>query len=61
MKSGRPSSDRERYQAFVREGIRADEAMRRSGRGYRAVDVHSYLDAKVAGRPVRRPRLARWR
>jgi predicted transcriptional regulator len=51
----------ERYQAFVRDGIRADEAMLRSGFGYAADDVHAYLEAKVAGRRARRPRPVRWR
>jgi predicted transcriptional regulator len=51
----------ERYQAFLRDGMRADEAMMRSGLGYAADDVHSYLAAKVAGRRVRRPRQVRWR
>ena len=51
----------ERYQAFLRDGIRADEAMLRSGLGYAAADVHAYLQAKVAGRQARRPRPVRWR
>ena len=50
----------ERYQAFLRDGIRADEAMLRSGLGYAAADVHAYLQAKVAGRQARRPRPVRW-
>ena len=51
----------ERYQAFVADGMRADEAMQRSGVGYEADDVHAYLAAMVAGRRVRRPRPVRWR
>ncbi|MBI3373832.1 MAG: hypothetical protein HY017_19070 [Betaproteobacteria bacterium] len=51
----------ERYQDFVREGIRADEAMLRSGLGYAADDVHAYLEAKAAGRCARGPRPVRWR
>ena len=51
----------ERYQAFLRDGVRADEAMLRSGLGYAAQDVHAYLEAKVAGRRARRPRPVRWR
>ena len=51
----------ERYQAFLQDGIRADEAMLRSGLGYAADDVHAYLRAKVAGRRARRPRPVRWR
>lgn len=51
----------ERYQTFLRDGIRADEAMLRSGLGYSSDDVHAYLEAKVAGRRARRPRPVRWR
>lgn len=51
----------ERYQGFLRDGIRADEAMLRSGLGYAADDVHAYLEAKIAGRRTRRPRPVRWR
>jgi predicted transcriptional regulator len=51
----------ERYQAFLQDGVRADEAMLRSGLGYAAADVHAYLEAKVAGRRGRRPRPVRWR
>ena len=51
----------ERYQAFLRDGIGTDEAMLRSGLGYAADDVHAYLEAKVAGRSMRRPRPVRWR
>ena len=51
----------ERYHDFVREGIRADDAMLRSGLGYAADDVHAYLEAKVAGRCAHRPKPVRWR
>ncbi len=51
----------ERYQAFLQDGIRADEAMLRSGLGYTAEDVHAYLEAKITGRRARRPRPVRWR
>jgi predicted transcriptional regulator len=51
----------ERYAAFLQDGVRADEAMLRSGLGYAADDVHAYLEAKIAGRRARRPRPARWR
>lgn len=49
----------ERYRAFLQDGVRADEAMLRSGLGYDADSVHAYLEAKVAGRRARRP--VRWR
>lgn len=50
----------ERYQDFVREGIRADKAMLRSGLGYAADDVHAHLEAKVAGCCALRPKPVRW-
>jgi predicted transcriptional regulator len=51
----------ERYQAFLEDGVKADEAMQRSGLGYAAGDVHAYLTARVAGRAARRPTPIRWR
>jgi predicted transcriptional regulator len=51
----------ERYQAFLQDGVQADEAMMRSGIGYAADDVHACLEAKIAGRGARRPRPVRWR
>lgn len=51
----------ERYQAFLADGMRADEAMQQTGLGYDAEDVHAYLEAKLKGRKVRRPKAARWR
>ena len=51
----------ERYQAFIEEGLQADEAMQRTGLGYAAGDVHDYLAAKVRGRPEGRPKPVRWR
>jgi predicted transcriptional regulator len=51
----------ERYQAFLRDGLRADEAMQQSGVGYEADAVHAYLEARARGRKARRPRATRWR
>ncbi|MDA8109792.1 MAG: hypothetical protein M0015_14350 [Betaproteobacteria bacterium] len=51
----------ERYQAFLDDGVRADEAMQRSGLGYAAADVHAYLAARVEGRAAPRPKPVRWR
>jgi predicted transcriptional regulator len=51
----------ERYQAFIDDGLRADEAMQRSGLGYAAGDVHAYLEAKIQGHAARRPKPVRWR
>lgn len=51
----------ERYQAFLDEGVGADEAMQQSGAGYDAKQVHAYLEAKARGRKPRRPKAVRWR
>ncbi|HEY3075233.1 MAG TPA: hypothetical protein VGJ74_08680 [Burkholderiales bacterium] len=51
----------ERYETFLDDGMRADEAMQQSGLGYEAKDVHAYLEAKARGRAVRRPKAVRWR
>jgi len=51
----------ERYQAFLEEGLRADEAMQQTGLGYEADAVHAYLESRVRGRKTRRPRATRWR
>ena len=51
----------ERYQVFLDDGVRADEAMQRSGLGYAAADVHAYLAVRAEGRAARRPKPVRWR
>jgi predicted transcriptional regulator len=51
----------ERYQAFLADGARADEAMQKSGLGYDAEAVHAYLEARARGATARRPRATRWR
>ncbi|MBK7742206.1 MAG: CopG family transcriptional regulator [Betaproteobacteria bacterium] len=51
----------ERRQRFHDDGRAAVAAMQASGEGYAAADVHRYLDARVAGKPARRPRPVRWR
>jgi len=51
----------ERYQTFLDDGVRADEAMQRSGLGYAAADVHAYLAVRVKGRAARRPKPVGWR
>ena len=50
----------ERYQEFLDDGVRADEAMLRSGLGYAANDVHDYLEARIQGRAGARPKPVRW-
>jgi predicted transcriptional regulator len=51
----------ERYQEFIADGVRADEAMQRSGLGYAANDVHAYVTARARGRASGRPTPVRWR
>ena len=51
----------ERYQAFLEDGVRSDEAMLRSGLGYAAEDVHAYVTGLAGGRAARRPKPVRWR
>lgn len=51
----------ERYQSFLDDAQRADEAMRRSGLGYEAREVHAYIEAKALGRRAKRPKAVRWR
>jgi predicted transcriptional regulator len=51
----------ELHQQFLADAERADAAMQKSGTGYAARDAHAYLEARVAGRRARRPRLLRWR
>ena len=51
----------ERFQAFLKDGRRADAAMLRSGLGYEADHVHKYLATLAAGRKAQRPKPVRWR
>jgi len=51
----------ERCQAFLQEGIQANEAMQKSGLGYEADAIHAYLESRARGRKARRPRAVRWR
>jgi predicted transcriptional regulator len=51
----------ERYERFIEDGMRADEAMQQTGLGYEAGDVHAYLEAKAKRRAARRPKPVRWR
>lgn len=51
----------ERYQQFLEDGVRADEAMQRSGLGYTAGEVHAHLEARIKGHATPRPKPVRWR
>jgi predicted transcriptional regulator len=46
---------------FVSDALAAEKAMLRSGKGYRAEDVHRYMQAKAAGDKPVRPKAKRWR
>jgi len=46
---------------FVADALSAEEAMLRSGKGYRADEVQRYLHAKAAGRKATRPKPKTWR
>jgi predicted transcriptional regulator len=51
----------ERFEGFVADARQADERMQKSGSGYLARDVHSYLKARIAGRNTVRPKPVPWR
>jgi hypothetical protein len=51
----------ERFEQFLAEARQADERMVHGGIGYAAADVHGYLEAKVTGRKVTRPKPVEWR
>lgn len=48
-------------QQFRRDARAADKAMQRSGKGYTASDVHAYIEARLAGKKVKRPLARPWR
>ena len=51
----------ERFEQFVADARQADQRMQEGGQGYAAADVHSYLEAKIAGRKATKPKPAQWR
>ena len=46
---------------FVSEAVSARKAMRKSGTGYRASDVHAYVRARSRGESARKPKAKPWR
>lgn len=50
----------EQRKQYVAAALAAEKAMLRSGKGYLAKDVHSYMKAKAAGRKVSRPKAKAW-
>lgn len=51
----------EQRKAFVAEALAAREDFSRTGKAYALEDVATYLAARSAGQPARRPRAKRWR
>jgi predicted transcriptional regulator len=51
----------EQRKHFVAEALASYEHTQMSGRVYAANDVHRYMQAKVAGPSVRRPKTKTWR
>ena len=51
----------ERRKAFVDSAVAAREQAERSGKGYFLEDIQKECVARLAGKPVRRARLRRWR
>ena len=49
-----------RRKAFVADALAAEREMERTGLAFDFDDVRTYLNAKIAGKPARRPRLKRW-
>lgn len=51
----------ERRAEFVAEAVSARKAMKKSGAGYNAADVHAYLRAKTRGESAPKPKAKPWR
>lgn len=51
----------ERRAGFVAEATAAREQMVKTGKGYDADEVHSYLKARVAGKKTAKPKARSWR
>ncbi|MGQ0654458.1 MAG: hypothetical protein ACT4P4_19700 [Betaproteobacteria bacterium] len=46
---------------FVRDAVASLDEMTRSGLGYDLAESKAYWEARMAGKPAKRPRLKRWR
>lgn len=51
----------ERYEAFLEDALTSERALERTGVHYAATDVFRYMEARAAGKRVRRPRARTWR
>ncbi len=53
--------DAEKYQQFVRDATAADQTMLKTGRGFDFNEARAYLEARMDGKKVARPRQRAWR
>lgn len=51
----------EQRRSFVAEAVRADEEAAKTGECFAAADVHRYLNTKLSGRRIARPKPVSWR
>jgi predicted transcriptional regulator len=50
----------EKRKAFIADAHAAEEEVERTGRVYRAADVHRYMRALASGKKARRPKPVKW-
>lgn len=55
------TSAAERRASFVADAVAARKAMLRSGQGYDANEVHTYLRKRASGEKPARPKVKPWR
>ncbi|MFN0300673.1 MAG: CopG family ribbon-helix-helix protein [Burkholderiales bacterium] len=53
--------DAEKYQRFVRDATEADNEMIKTGRGIEFSEARAFLEARLAGKKIARPRPRAWR
>jgi hypothetical protein len=51
----------EKRAAFVSDAVASRAKTRKSGKGYSAAEVHSYVQARARGEPVPKPKAKSWR
>ncbi len=55
------TSAAEKRGQFIADAMAADAQMRKTGKGYDAKDVHTYVKALADGRKARKPKAKSWR
>jgi predicted transcriptional regulator len=50
----------ERRRSFVADALDSEKQVRKSGKAYRAEDVHRYIRARASGRKPARPKPVNW-